>query len=52
MLPAFFMFTTNGIPALQEQKAGDMQPKNLSYQVLVRFLPLKAGLAGRAGFSG
>jgi hypothetical protein len=24
MLPAFFMFTTNGIPALQEQKAGDV----------------------------
>jgi len=24
MLPAFFMFTTNDIPALQEQKAGDV----------------------------
>ena len=33
-------------------KSRSFTPSTQRYQVLVRFLPLKAGFAGRAGFSG
>jgi hypothetical protein len=45
------MYRMCGTPALQEQNRY-LTTSTQSYQVLVRFLPLKAGLAGRAGFSG